>query len=175
MTNIKKTVYLCPAEGVVSQSEDHLFVYDLSVIDDDIHIHITNKGFLCIGTEYSCIKTTKQELISIVQADEELKERLNGDINELVEEMPDEFVETMCYIYDHGKRESIETKDYIVFEIHMGIRYGFNETKGTFVEEDFTKYCKKDAITKQQSILTPRIEKYQSTGKNYIEVWVSKG
>ncbi len=99
MTSFIKTVYVCPTEGIVSNEVSHTHTYKLRVeTDGSIILQVRNEGYLCEGTEYYIHNTTKVALIKKVTDSKELTERLIGDIKELIEEMPDEFIETMAYI-----------------------------------------------------------------------------
>jgi len=110
MTSFIKTVYVCPTEGIVSKEVSHTHTYKLRVeTDGSIILQVRNEGYLCEGTEYYIHNTTKVALIKKVTHSKELTERLIGDIKELIEEMPDEFIETMAYIigYDDSRISQI--------------------------------------------------------------------
>ena len=99
MTSFIKTVYMCPMEGVVPREMSHTHTYKLLVeADGNIILHVRNDGYLCEATEYYIYHTSKSAIIKKVTESKELTERLIGDIREIVEEMPDEFIETMAYI-----------------------------------------------------------------------------
>lgn len=99
MTSFIKTVYVCPTEGLVPKEVSHTHTYKVRVeTDGSIILHIRNDGYLCVVTEYYIYHTSKDAIIKKVTESEELTERLTGDVRKLVEEMPDEFIETMAYI-----------------------------------------------------------------------------
>ncbi|MEO6836802.1 MAG: hypothetical protein ABI185_00335 [Ginsengibacter sp.] len=105
MTSFIKTVYLCPTEGVVPKEVSHTHTYKLRVeTDGSIILHVRNDGYLCKATEYYIYNTSKSAIIKKVTESKELTERLNGDIRELVDEMPDEFIETMAFIIGYDDK-----------------------------------------------------------------------
>ena len=99
MTSFIKTVYVCPTKGIVPKEVSHTHTYKVRVeTDGRIILQVRNEGYLCEGTEYYIHRTTKAALIKKVTKSKGLTERLIGNIKELVEEMPDEFIETIAYI-----------------------------------------------------------------------------
>ena len=99
MTSFIKTVYVCPTEGLVTKEVSHTHTYKIRVeTDGNIILQVRNDGYPCEATEYYIYHTTKDAIIKKVAESEELTERLIGDVRELVEEMPEEFVETIAYV-----------------------------------------------------------------------------
>lgn len=67
-------------------------------------------------------------------------------------------------------------KTFAVYELYFGQPYNFyNEQKNSFVWGEATEatlYTKEDAEMKRKELITHRIDKYQKTGKNYIELHI---
>ena len=102
MTSFIKTVYVCPTEGIVPKEVSHTHTYKVRVeTDGSITLQIRNDGYICEGTEYYVYHTSKAAIIKKVVESKELTDRLIGDVRELVEEMPEEFIETMAYIIEY--------------------------------------------------------------------------
>ncbi len=63
--------------------------------------------------------------------------------------------------------------DYIIYQLCLGSRCGFNELTGKFEHlstENATLYTKIEAEKKKNELLAPFIDRYQSTGIGYQEI-----
>ncbi|MEO6843804.1 MAG: hypothetical protein ABI184_01455 [Ginsengibacter sp.] len=155
MASFIKTVYVCPTEGLVPKEVSHTHTYNIRVeTDGNIILQIRNDGYICDGTEYYIYHTSKAAIIKKVEESKELTERLIGDVRELVEEMPDEFVETIAYIlgYDDSSLrqefEDVRIKitdleadfrgNYRIGGIYNGLREYINDTPKTAVWVEYT-------------------------------------
>lgn len=159
MTSFIKTVYVCPTEGVVPKGVSHTHTYKVRVeTDGNIIFQIRNDGYICEGTEYYIYHTSKAAIIKKVAESKEFTERLIGDVRELVEEMPDEFVETIAYILGYDDSSLRQTfKDvrikitvlkadfrgtYRVGDIYNGLREYINDASkmAVWVEYEFGSF-----------------------------------
>jgi len=105
-----RTIHACPVEGIVKADENWTFRYDLIThynSPDKIKMIVTNNGYMCEGVEVNIFQTTFEELKAEYIASELV---LNGDINELFTEMPDEFIESMAAIYYNKRYPTPEVK-----------------------------------------------------------------
>ncbi len=72
--------------------------------------------------------------------------------------------------------ENVGNKTYAIYELSLGQPANFwNEEEGKFIYGDpkqATLYTKEEAEAKMKELLAPKIEKYQSTGKNYQELHI---
>ncbi len=68
-------------------------------------------------------------------------------------------------------------KNYIVFQLGLSTRCGYNESTQEFEwlsTENATRYTEKEAEEKRDELLSPMIEEYQRTGKGYKEIHFGK-
>ena len=65
-------------------------------------------------------------------------------------------------------------KNHIIYQLALGTKCGYNEETNKFdwlSIENATKYTESEANTKKAELLQPFIDQYQSTGKNYQEIY----
>lgn len=90
-----KTIYSCPVEGIVPKEVSHTHTFTLVVYGDFVTIVVLNEGYMCEKPERYVVQTTKQEIIDLFK-NEEL---LIGDAGNLVDDFPDEFIQSIVIQY----------------------------------------------------------------------------